>query len=82
MVMQMSSASLNISVVEKRMLKQVEAASYTGLAVKHFKVTCPVQPIELRPGTLVYDKRDLDTWIDAVKTGTELASQDAIVGRL
>lgn len=78
----MSSASLNISVVEKRMLKQSEAASYTGLAVKHFKTFCPVQPIELRPGTLVYDKHDLDNWIDALKTGNELASQDAIVSRL
>jgi hypothetical protein len=78
----MSSASLNISVVEKRMLKQAEAASYTGLAVKHFKATCPVQTIELRPGAALYDKRDLDTWIDAVKTGTEVASQDAILGKL
>lgn len=78
----MSSANLNISVVEKRMLKQSEAASYTGLAVKHFKATCPVQPIELRPGTVLYDKRDLDVWIDSMKTGAELASQDAILGRL
>lgn len=78
----MSSASLNISVVEKRMLKQSEAASYTGLAVKHFKAACPVQPIELRPGTVLYDKRDLDTWIDGMKTGAEMASQDAILGRL
>lgn len=78
----MGNASLNISVVEKRMLKQSEAASYTGLAVKHFKATCPVQPIELRPGTVLYDKRDLDTWIDGMKTGAEMASQDAILGRL
>jgi hypothetical protein len=78
----MSSASLNISVVEKRMLKQSEAASYTGLAVKHFKATCPVRPIELRPGTALYDKRDLDTWIDGIKTGTEMVSQDAILGML
>ena len=56
----MSSVSLNISVVEKRMLSTTEAADYTGLPRKHFKVTCPVQPIELRPGTVVYDKRDLD----------------------
>ena len=62
----MSSASLNISVVEKRMLKQSEAASYTGLPVKHFKSTCPVQPIELRHGTLLYDKHDLDQWIDGL----------------
>ena len=40
----MGSANLNISVVEKRMLKQSEAADYAGLPVKHFKTTCPVQP--------------------------------------
>ena len=38
----MAIANLNISVMEKRLLKQAEAASYTGLAVKHFKATCPV----------------------------------------
>jgi len=78
----MSSASLNISVVEKRMLKQSEAASYTGLAVKHFKTTCPVQPLEPRPGTILWDKRDLDTWIDGMKTGAEMATQDAILSKL
>ena len=78
----MGNANLNISVIDKRMLKQAEAADYTGLPVKHFKATCPVQPVELRPGTVLYDKRDLDTWIDSMKTGAELASQDAILGRL
>lgn len=78
----MGSANLNISVIEKRMLKQSEAASYTGLAVKHFKDTCPVQPIELRPGTVLYDKRDLDVWIDGIKTGAEPTTQDAIVSKI
>jgi len=78
----MASANLNINVIEKRMLKQAEAASYTGLAVKHFKATCPVQPIELRPGTVLYDKRDLDVWIDGIKTGTEMATKDVILGKL
>ena len=78
----MGSANLNISVVDKRMLKQSEAADYTGLPIKHFKTTCPVQPLEIRPGTNVWDKRDLDKWIDAMKEGTELATHDAILGRL
>ena len=78
----MGNANLNISVVDKRMLKQSEAADYTGLPIKHFKTTCPVQPLEIRPGTNVWDKRDLDKWIDAMKEGTELATHDAILGRL
>lgn len=78
----MANANLNISVIDKRMLKQAEAAEYTGLPAKHFKSTCPVQPIELRPGTEVYDKRDLDKWIDAMKEGAEMATQEAILSKL
>lgn len=78
----MGNANLHISVIEKRMLKQSEAADYTGLPVKHFKATCPVQPVEIRPGTVRWDKRDLDKWIDAMKEGPEMATQDAILSKL
>ncbi|MFZ5964730.1 hypothetical protein ACOXXX_17440 [Thalassococcus sp. BH17M4-6] len=78
----MAAANLNISVVDKRMLNQGEAANYTGLPVKHFKASCPVQPVEMRPGTVLWDKRDLDKWIDAMKEGSEMATQDAILGKL
>ena len=78
----MGSANLNISVINKRMLKQAEAADYTGLPVKHFKVNCPVQPIELRPGTMLYDKRDLDVWIDGMKSGVEQITHAEILGKL
>ena len=40
----MATTNLNISVIDKRMLKQSEAASYAGLPVKHFKTACPVRP--------------------------------------
>lgn len=78
----MANANLNISVIEKRMLKQAEAADYTGLPNKHFRATCPVQPVEMRPGMPLWDKRDLDKWIDAMKEGAEMATQDAILGKL
>lgn len=78
----MSNASLNISVVEKRMLMLSEAASYTGLPTKHFKSVCPVQPFELQPGKVLWDKRDLDKWIDGMKIGTEASTQEAILGKL
>lgn len=78
----MANANLNISVVDKRMFSNAEAADYTGLPVTHFKATCPVQPVEMRPGKLLWDKRDLDTWIDAMKEGAEMATQDAILGKL
>ncbi len=78
----MANASLSITVIEKRMLKQSEAANYIGLPEKLFKTTCPVQPIEIRPSMLLWDKRDLDKWIDAMKEGAEMATQDAILSKL
>ena len=77
----MADAKLNITVLEKRMLKQGEAAEYTGIPAKYFKVSCPVQPIEIRPGTNLWDKRDLDHWIDAIKGGRD-ESQNDILARL
>ena len=75
-------ASLNISVIEKRMLRQAEAASYCGLSVAHFKAVCPVAPVELRPGALLYDRRDLDRWIDNAKTGAHEAEHANILRKL
>ncbi|MEO8242380.1 MAG: hypothetical protein ABI832_08695 [bacterium] len=78
----MATTNLNISVIEKRMFKEAEAASYAGLPIKYFKIACPVQPIQLRQGAMLWDKRDLDLWIDDVKTGTLATTHDAILGRL
>ena len=41
-----------------------------------------MQPIQLRQGMLLWDKRDLDLWIDDVKTGTQAMTHDAILARL
>jgi len=78
----MPSANLNISVIERRMLSQAEAAHYTGLAARYFKAVCPVPPVEMRPGKFLWDKRDLDKWIDAKKEGAEVATQSAILAKL
>lgn len=78
----MAAATLNLSVVEKRMLSPIEAASYCGLASKHFKVLCPVVPISMGGKSALYDKRDLDQWIDSEKSGVEQSSHATILGRL
>ena len=78
----MATASLNISVTEKRMMNEAEASSYCGLAVKHFKEACPVQPVNLGGNAVRFDKRDLDQWIDTVKTGSVDTSREAILARL
>lgn len=78
----MSTTSLNISVIEKRMLNTTEAAHYCGIAVKHFKNHCPVRPVMMPPKYKQYDRMDLDKWLDDMKAGAELASQNAILDRL
>ena len=78
----MGTTNLNISVIDKRMLKQSEAASYTGLAVKHFKASCPVRPVELTRGTLLWDRRDIDRWIDTMKADHVEMTRDDILDRL
>lgn len=78
----MTAHTLNIVALEKRMLNKTEAANYTGLSARHFKAICPVHPVEMRPNTLLWDKRDLDRWIDGMKEGADMATQDAILGKL
>ncbi|MGR3502219.1 hypothetical protein [Pseudaestuariivita sp.] len=78
----MATTILNISVIDKRMLKQSEAASYAGLPVKHFKAACPVRPVELMQGALRWDRLELDLWIDDVKSGTVTVTRETILDRL
>lgn len=76
----MASATLNIKVKPNRMLTQADAAGYAGLTGKQFDRECPVRPVEIAPGVLRYDMRDLDQWIDGLKSGT--GDDDAILARL
>ena len=76
----MASATLNLTVVHRRMMTEAEAASYSGLPRKHFLASCPVQPVELYPGAILYDRNDLDHWIDTIKGGDDDAQ--AILARL
>lgn len=78
----MSVANLNISVTEKRMLSDAEAATYCGLPSKLFKAVCPVPQVRLGQNLTRFDKRDLDTWLDAQKDEGQDTSRAAILGRL
>ncbi|SFJ74722.1 hypothetical protein [Celeribacter neptunius] len=78
----MSTTSLNISVIEKRMMNATEAAHYCGIAVKHFKTLCPVRPVLMPPKYKQYDRIDLDKWLDNLKADVDNASQNAILDRL
>ena len=78
----MAATSLNIHLIDKRMYRETEAAEYTGVPHKSFRVFCPVQPVRMTPKLLLWDKRDLDLWIDSLKGEAANHSHDDIVGRL
>jgi hypothetical protein len=78
----MSSATLQINVIPKRMLDKKEAAHHCGRSVRRFEVECPVQPVRFQNGDLRWDVRDCDVWLDSLKAGAGDHDADAIVARL
>lgn len=77
----MASATLNLVVVQKRMLSKAEAAQHCGRPAKRFEIEWPVRPVRFANGDLRYDLRDLDSWLDSLKGGTG-NDAEAIVARL
>jgi hypothetical protein len=74
------SASLHIVTVPRRLLTRTEAAYHCGRDTRQFGRECPVQPIRFSNGNLRWDVRDLDRWIDSLKS--EALGIDEIVKRL
>lgn len=77
----MSTATLNIKVSPRRMLTAREAADYCGLPLKKFSHYCRVLPVRFPGGEVLYDKNDLDLWIEGLKSGLP-NNDDDIVGQL
>ncbi len=64
----MSTATVNLTVISKRMLSKREAAEHCGRSLKRFEAECPVAPVRFPNGDLRFDVRnDLDTWLDTLK---------------
>lgn len=76
----MSNAIVNLTVIPKRMLTKREAAAHCGRSVSRFDAECPVAPVVFANGDRRYDVRDLDAWLDGIKT--ERDDTDSIVARL
>ena len=79
--MVMATTTLNLSVVNKRMLSKGEAAHYCGLGVKRFDAECPVRPVRI-VGRDLWDIHELDIWLDSLKEINEEDSGESIVARL
>lgn len=78
----MATTRKPVSISDKRMLRAHEAAVYSGLSEKRFKSNCPVRPIRIGAGRLLWDKLDLDAWIDDLKSTGRSFSHAEILGRL
>lgn len=77
----MASATLNIKVSPRRMLSAREAGEYVGISFKRFPGTCSVRPVAMPDGSRLYDMRDLDAWVDGLKSGGP-DSDDDDLGKL
>jgi hypothetical protein len=64
-----------------RLLTKAEAAHYCRRSVKKFEAQCPVSPVEMADGDLLWDVHDLDSWIDSLKSG-KLDEAEAALARL
>jgi hypothetical protein len=78
----MASTTLNLSVIQKRLLTKTEAAEHCGRPIKRFEIECPVNCVRFPNGDVRWDVRDLDAWIDSLKAGAADPNHDEIVARL
>lgn len=78
----MSSATLQINVIPKRMLSKAEAAHHCGRSVRRFEIECPSSPVAFPNGDRRWDVQDLDRWLDSLKAGHADHDADKIIGKL
>jgi hypothetical protein len=76
----MPTATLNLTVISKRMLTKREGAEHCGRPLKAFEIECPVSPVRFPNGDLRWDVHDLDVWLDSLKVPSD--DIEAIVRRL
>ena len=61
-----------------RLMTKSEAAYYCRRTVKSFELQCAVPPIIMPNGDLLWDVRDVDAWIDRLKTAPRDESEAAL----
>jgi hypothetical protein len=76
----MSAATVNFTVISKRMLDKREAAEHCGRSLKRFEIECSVSPVKFANGDLRYDVLDLDKWLDTLKN--KIQDSEDIIKRL
>lgn len=74
----MPSATVNLRIQPFRLLTKAEAAHYCRRSVKKFEAQCPVKPVKMADGDLLWDIQDLDHWIETLKCGNGTDVDDII----
>lgn len=64
------------------MLTKREAAAYCGVPISRFPVAVSVKPVAMPHGKSLYDIRDLDEWLDRLKTGEPNDDDEDILSKL
>lgn len=77
----MASTTLNLRIQPFRLLTRAEAAHYCRRSARKFEAQCPVPPVKMADGDLLYDVHDLDKWIEGLKAGAG-GEDDDIIARL
>lgn len=77
----MAKAVLKLDVQPYRMMKKGDAAAYCGIPSGRFEALCKIAPVLYPDGTRLWDVRDLDAWVDGLKSGSP-DDDDAILERL
>ena len=71
----MSTATLNVIVIQKRMLRTHEAAAHCGRSVRQFEAECPVSATVFANGDKRFDVKQIDDWLDSLQSETHDAAQ-------
>mgnify|MGYP001766399551 CR=1 FL=1 len=69
-----------MTIPAKRMMKPREAAEYCGIPFSRLPYALPVPRVEMPHGKKLYDRNDLDAWLDGLKSNS--LDDDSIIERL
>lgn len=75
-------AFINVQLPPRRMLTKPEAIMYCRRPKTVFLKECPASPVEFPNGDMRYDMRDLDSWLDNMKSNQADEDIDAMLDNL
>jgi hypothetical protein len=74
------TTTLNIRVSPRRMLSLREAADYCGISAKKLPTVTGISPVAMPDKKSLYDIKDLDRWLDSLKTNAPNSREAILAG--